>query len=149
MLIAAGVLVLVSAVLVPIPSFDDLRPRDGILMEANRERFSPCRRGDCTRTVVTVRHADGVHRYHFADADTAALEEGAPITVWTYPEFRGFDRRRVWHAVQNGRVIRDHAVLSAPDRRIRIGLLLLTPALLIGGGWISRHYDWQGRPAEA
>ena len=147
MLIAAGVLVVVSAVLVPIPPFDELESRPGTLIEASREGFSPCRWGDCTRTMVRVRHADGIRRYHFADADVAMLEEGEPITVWTYPEFRGFDRRRVWHAVQDGRVIRDHAVLATPDRRIRFGLLLLAPALLVGGGWVSRRYDWQGRPA--
>lgn len=148
-LVGSGTVVVVAAVMVPIPAFDELEPRPGTLVEARRERFSPCRRGDCTRTMVTIRHLDGVRRYHFADADTAALEAGAPITVWTYPEIRGFDRLRVWHAEQNGRVIRDHASLSAADRRIRIGLMLLAPILLLGGGWIARHYGWRGGRAEA
>lgn len=99
--------------------------------------------------MVSVRHPDGVRRYHFADADTALLDVGAPITVWTYPEIRGFDRRRVWHAEQRGRVIRDHASLSTADRRIRLALLLLAPALLLAGGWIARHYDWRGQRTAA
>lgn len=140
-LVAFGVLILASAVLVPIPPFDDLERRPGTLLEAARERFSPCSRGDCTRTIATVKHADGVRRYHLADADTAALEVDAPITLWTYPEFRGFKRVRVWHVEQRGRVIRDHARLSRADRSIRIALLLMAPVLILGGGWIVRHRD--------
>lgn len=143
-LIGFGLVILAAAALVPIPAFEDLDRRPGILLEAVRERFSPCTRGDCTRTIAVVRHADAVRRYHFADADTAALAVGSPITVWTYPEIRGFDRLRVWHAEQDGRVIRDHARLSRSDRRIRIGLLLIAPLMLLGGGWIVRHRDWRG-----
>jgi hypothetical protein len=144
-LVSFGVLILATAVFVPIPAFEDLEPRPGILLEAVRERYSPCRSGDCTRTMATVRHADGVTRYHFADADTATVEVGQPITVWTYPEFRGFDRVRAWHAEQGGRVIRDHERLSKADRRLRIALLALAPFLFLGGGWIVRHRDWRGR----
>ena len=147
LLIAVGVLVVGSAVMVPIPSFDQLERRDGMLVEASRERFTPCRRGDCTRTMVTVRHVDGTRRYHLADADTTLLEAGKPITIWTHPEFRGFDRRRAWHVVQGGWVIRDHATLATVDRRIRAGLLLLAPVLFVVGGWITRHYDPSTRTA--
>lgn len=144
-LVAFGVLILATTVLVPIPAFEDLERRPGVLLEAVRERYSPCRSGDCTRTMVTVRHADGVGRYHFADADTASLKVGQPITVWTYPEFRGLDRVRAWHTEQGGRVIRDHERLSKADRTIRVALLLIAPFLLLGGGWIVRHRDWRGR----
>lgn len=144
LLITFGLVILAATVLVPIPSFADLERRPGLLLDATRERFTPCRFGDCTRTIVTVRHADGVRRYHFADADTALLEVGSSITVWTYPEFRGFHRLRVWHAEQGARVIRDHASQSRSDRQIRIGLLLAAPLFLLGGGWIARHRDWRG-----
>lgn len=138
-MIVVGVTILATMVMVKIPAFEDLRPRQGTLVDASRERFSPCRRGDCTRTMVTVRHPDGEQRYHFADTDIEALDLDAPITVWTHPQLRGFDWLRVWHAEQGGRVIREHASLSTADRRIRLALLALVPVLFVAGGWLVRR----------
>lgn len=75
------------------------------------------------------------------------MEEGQPITVWTYPEIRGLDRRRAWHAVQRERVMRNHGPAAAADRGIRLALGLLMPLLIGGGGWLALRYDWQGRRA--
>jgi hypothetical protein len=144
MLLGAGLVIVVALLLVPIPVFEDLEPRTGTLVEARRDRFSPCRYGDCTRTLVTVRYEDRIREYNFADVDPGTMEEGAPITVWTYPEIRGLDRQRAWHAMQDGRVIRDHGPAAAADRGIRVGLALL-PVLVGAGWWITRRYDWQGR----
>jgi hypothetical protein len=144
-LLAMGCLIAVAVVVAPVPAFDDLHRRPGTLVDARRDRFSPCRSGDCTRTLVTVRHEDGTWEYHFGDADPERMQVGEPITVWTYPTIRGLDGRRVWHAVQNGRVIRDHGRAATADRRIRLGLVLVMP-FLIGIGWrLARRYDWQGR----
>lgn len=141
-----GCVIGAGIILAPVPEFDDLERRPGTLVEARRDRFSPCRYGDCTRTLVTVRHDDGAWEYHFGDADPGELEEGAPITVWTYPEIRGLDRRRTWHAVQSGRVIRDHGPAATADRRIRLVLVALMPILIGAGWWMVRRYDWQGQP---
>lgn len=144
-LLGAGVLIAATLVLVPIPEFEDLIPRTGTLLEARRDRYSPCRSGDCTRTLVTVRYDDGIREYNFADANPDTMEEGSAITVWTYPEIRGLDRQRAWHAMQGGLVIRDHGPIAAADRRIRTALVLLMPVLIWAGWWIARRYDWQGR----
>lgn len=145
LLLAVGGVIAASIVLVPVPDFEELEPRTGTLLDARRDRFSPCSRGDCTRTLVTVRHEEGSREYHFGDADLREMEEGEPITVWTYPEFRGLDRRRAWHAVQGDRVIRNHGPAAASDRGIRLVLGLLMPFLIGGGGWLALRYDWQGR----
>lgn len=76
------------------------------------------------------------------------MEEGAPITVWTYPLIRGFDRRRAWHAAQDGRVIRDHGPAATVERRIRLVLVALMPILIGAGWWMARRYDWRGRRTE-
>lgn len=144
-LLVFGCVVAVGVAVAPVPDFDELQSRPGTLLDARRDRFSPCRSGDCTRTLVTVRHEDGTWEYHFGDADPARMEMGAPITVWTYPEIRGLDGRRVWHAVQNGRVIRDHGPTATVERRIRLVLILLMPFLIGLGWWMARRYDWRGR----
>lgn len=147
LLLAVGLVILVALALVPVPDRADLNPRPGTLLDARHERFSPCRRAisDCTRTMITVRHPDGEARYNLADADPASMEVGAPITVWTYPEIRGFSRVRPWHVVQADRVIRDYAPQAADDRRIRLAFLLLCPVLLLGGGWLARKDDERAR----
>lgn len=144
-LVAGGIGAL--AVLAPIPGFEELEARSGVVVEARRERFSPCRRGsgDCTRTMVTVRHGDAVRDYHFGDIDTAAFEAGEPITVWTHPHLRGTDQPRVWHAEQGGRVLREYAAEARSDRRIRGVLVTLMPFLLVAGAWITGTYDGRGR----
>lgn len=145
LLLLAASVIAVAVVVAPIPDFEDLEPRTGTLVAAERERFSPCRSGDCTRTMVTVRHGAIVERYHFGDTDPARFRSGAPITVWTYPELRGLDRVRVWHAEHEGRVLREYGPLAAGDRRIRFWLVLLIPLLAGGGAWMFRRYDWAGR----
>lgn len=131
-LIGAGILVPLAGLLVPLPDFEDLVPGEGRVVEALREAV-PCRSGDCRRTMVTVRLGDDVRAYHFGDADPEQVRAGAPIRVWTYPEFRLGTRERLWHAEQDGRVIRDHATLVATDRRLRLLLFLsAVPALAFG-----------------
>ncbi len=48
MLMACGLLAAAGVLLVPIPDFDALTPRAGTLVDARRERFSPCRRSVST-----------------------------------------------------------------------------------------------------
>lgn len=145
MLFALGLLIAAAVALVPIPEFDELDVRTGTLIDVRRERYSPCRRGDCLRTMITVRHDGAATDYHFADTDTTLFRPGDPITVRTHREIRGLDGVRVWHAEQAGRVLRDHASEAAVDRRIRLVLVLLMPFAVGGGWWILRRYDWGGR----
>lgn len=145
--VAAGLAIVAMVYLGPIPEIEDLDVHSGTVVEARRERYRPCRRGDCTRTIVTVRHGGDEREYHFADVDTARFEVGAPITVWTYPVLRGTDRVRVWHAEQGGRVLREHDADARVDRRIRLAFILMVPLAIGGGAWIARNYDWRGRPA--
>lgn len=139
LLLTFGVVIGAGLFLAPVPGFDELERRPGTLVEARRDRFTPCRHGDCTRTLVTVRHEDGMWEYHFGDADLRELVEGEPITVWTYPEIRGLEGRRAWHAVQGDRVIRDHGPAATVDRRIRLVLAVLMPFLIGGGWWMARR----------
>ena len=144
-LVAFGLLVLAGLFVAPIPGFDELEARTGTVVEARRARFSPCRAGDCTRTVVAVRQGSEVREYHFGDTDPSRVEVGAPITVWTYPEIRGTARVRAWHAEQDGRVLLDHGPAAGSERTIRLWLGLFAPLGIIGGGWIALRYDWRGR----
>ena len=128
-----------AIIVIPIPDFEELEFREGVLVDARRERFRPCRSGDCTRTIVTVDHEGARAFYHFGDIATAALEVRAPITVGVYPEFLWSDRVRVWHAEQGGRILRDYSDAVAVDRRIRLGLLVLMPLLAASGIYLRRR----------
>jgi hypothetical protein len=146
--LAIGVAFLAAYGLAPVPDFDALEHRTGVVEDARRERFTPCRpsASDCVRTVVDVRHAAGVRSYHFADTALAEITVGDPIELWVAPAIRGLDDDRVWHAEQDGRRLRDYERQAQADRRIISVLVPLAPFLMLGGWWLLRRDDGRGNP---
>jgi hypothetical protein len=110
--------------------------------------ITPCRSSssDCVRTVVDVRHDEGVRSYHFADTALADIQVGDPIELWVAPAIRGLDDERVWHAEQDGRRLRDYESQARADRRIISVLVPLAPFLMLGGLWLLRRDDGPGNP---
>lgn len=146
-----GAIILLGYWLAPVPDFDELEQRTGIVEDARRDRIWFCRRslgGDCAHTVVDVRHAGGVRSYNFAQTPVDDVEVRAEIELWVAPSIKGFDADRVWHAEQGGRVIRDYEHQARADRQLIWFMVPLAPFLLFGGWWLTRRYDWQGNPVE-
>jgi hypothetical protein len=150
-LFLVGVLIVLAYLLVPLPDFDELERRVGVVEDARDERIWFCRQslgGDCAHTVVQVRHDSGVRNYNFAQTDADAITIGEEIVVWVAQEIRGLDRERLWHAEQGGRVVRDYEKAARADRKI-IGIMVpLAPFLIFIGLRLARRYDWQGNPVE-
>ncbi len=149
-LLLMGLAVVLAYFLAPVPEFEELARRTGVVEDVRRERITFCRRssGDCRHTVVQVRHEGGSRNYNFAQTDPDEIAIGAAIELWVAPSIKGLDDDRVWHAEQGGRIVRDYERQARADRRI-IGIMLpLAPFLIFGGWWLVRHYDWKGDPVE-
>lgn len=143
-----GVVILLGYWLAPVPDFDELEQRVGIVDDARSERTTFCRHSssECRHTVADVRDADGVRSYNFAQTSVDDIKIGAEIELWVAPSIKGFDSDRVWHAEQGGRVVRDYERQARADRRL-IGIMLpMAPFLVFGGLLLVRRYDWQGNP---
>lgn len=145
-----GAVILLGFWLAPVPDFDELEQRTGIVEDVRRDRITFCRHssGDCRHTVVDVRHAAGARSYNFAQTPVADIDVGAEIELWVAPSIKGFDSDRVWHAEQGGRVIRDYEHQARTDRKLIWMMVPLAPFLLFGGWWLIQRYDWQGNPVE-
>jgi hypothetical protein len=143
-----GALFLAAYWLAPVPDFDALSHRVGVVLEARRERITACRRSasDCLRTVVDVRHAEGVLTYNFADTPVSDVTVGAPIELWIAPTIRGLDDDRVWQAEQRGRRLRDYQHQARADRRIISVLVPPAPFLMLAGLWLLWRDDARGNP---
>jgi hypothetical protein len=150
-LFLVGVLIVLAYLLVPLPDFDELERRVGMVEDVRGERIWFCRRslgGDCAHTVVQVRHDGGARNYNFAQTDADEIAIGEEIVLWVAQEIRGLDRERLWQAEQDGRIIRDYERAAASDRKI-IGIMVpLAPFLILSGWWLIRRYDWQGNRVE-
>lgn len=146
LLVAASLVILAGILFAPVPDFEELEVRTGTVVSTERERYSPCRSGDCLRTMVTVRHADGVHRYHFAQTDPAVISVGEQITLRVAPHVSGLEAVRVWQAEQAGRIVREYGRQTSADRTIRLILAVLAPLLLLLGIRQMRRWDWAGNP---
>jgi hypothetical protein len=147
-MLGVGAVFLAAYWLAPVPDFDALEHRVGVALDARSERVTPCRRsaGDCLRTVVDVRHTEGVRSYNFADTPVSDVSVGAAIELWVAPAIRGLDDDRVWQAEQDGRRLRDYERQARADRRIISVLVPLAPLLMLGGLWLMRRDDAPGKP---
>jgi hypothetical protein len=143
-LFALGLVIVLAYVLVPVPDKAELERRQGTVVDARRERFSPCRElaSDCFRTIVEVRDANGTRTYNFAQVAVSDVTTGAAIDLDVAPIVKGFDYERVWQAEQNGRRLIDYEHQARTDRRIIAVLLTSAPLFMIGGLLLARRYDW-------
>lgn len=148
LLTAVGAVFLAAYWLAPVPDFDALEHRKGVVEDARRERVTPCRQsaGDCLHTVVDVAHAESVRSYNFADTPVTDVTVGAAIELWVAPAIRGLDGDRVWQAEQDGRRLRDYARQAQADRRIVSVLVPMAPFLILGGLWLTRRDDGPRNP---
>jgi hypothetical protein len=149
-LFLVGVVLLLAYLLVPVPDFDELERRVGVVEDVRRERITFCRHsaGDCRHTVVQFRHDSGARNYNFAQTDPDEIAINAEIVLWVAPSIKGLDHERVWQAEQGGQRILDYERLASSDRRL-IGIMVpLAPFLIFVGLWIIRRYDWQGNPVD-
>ena len=151
LLVIVGVTILLAYWLAPVPDFDELERRVGIVEDARRERITVCRNSSnkCLHTVVDVRHADGSRSYNFAQVAVDDIVTGEEIVLWVAPSIKGLDDDRVWQAEQGGRRVRDYESQARADRRIIWILVPLGPFLIVGGYWLARRYDWSGNPRSA
>lgn len=147
-LIVIGVAFVAGYFLAPVPGFDDLEHRTGIVEDARRERITPCRHSssDCLHTVVDVRHADGVRSYNFAQTPVDDVHVEAEIELWVAASIKGLDSDRVWHAEQGGRVVRDYERQARTDRTLIWITVPLAPFFVFGGYRLAKRYDWSGNP---
>ena len=148
LLVAVGVMFLLGYWLAPVPDFDELERREGIVEDAHSERIRFCRNSssDCLHTVVDVRHADGLRSYNFAQAAVGDVVTGEDIVLWVAPSIRGLDDDRVWQAEQGGRRVRDYESQARADRWIIWIMVPLGPLLIFSGYRLARCYDWSGNP---
>lgn len=147
-LIVIGVVFVAGYFLAPVPDFEDLEHRTGVVEDARRERITPCRHSssDCLHTVVDVRDEDGVRSYNFAQTPVDDVQVGAGIEMWVAPAIKGFDSDRVWHAEQGGRVVREYERQARADRTLIWIMVPLAPFFVFGGYRLAKAYDWSGNP---
>ena len=140
-LLIMGSVILLAALLVPVPEFEDLERRVGTVDAAREDRISFCRpgSGDCLHTVVEVRHNTGRQTYNFAQSLVSDIAVGEPIALWVAPPIIGLPGARVWQAEQGGRRIIDYEHQARGDRRIMWILIPLAPVLFAAGYWLVRR----------
>jgi predicted dithiol-disulfide oxidoreductase (DUF899 family) len=141
-LVVIGILILAASFLAPVPRFEDLERRTGVVEDARNQRTTFCRRltarDSCLHTVVDIRQAEGVESYNFAQTPVADIAIGRDIVLWVAPSIRGLGDMRVWHAEQDGRVVRDYESQARADRRLIWVMVPLAPVLVILGYWMIR-----------
>ncbi len=149
-LFLVGVILLLAYWLAPVPDFDELERRVGVVEDVRREEITFCRQSasDCQHTVVQVRHDSGARNYNFAQTDPDEIAIGAEIVLWVAPAIKGLDSDRVWQAEQGGQIIRDYERQARADRKLIGFMVPLAPFLIFGGLWLIRRFDWQGNRLE-
>lgn len=142
-LVVIGILILAASFLAPVPRFEDLERRTGVVEDARDQRTTFCRKlwahDSCLHTMVDVRHAEGLRSYNFAQTPVADISIGRDIVLWVAPSIRGLGDMRVWQAEQDGRVVRDYESQARADRRIIWIMVPLAPVLVILGYGLIRH----------
>ena len=149
-LFLVGVVLLLAYGLAPVPDFEELERRVGVVEDVRREPIKLCRRsaGDCRHTVVQAR-SDGASRdYNFGRTDPDEILIGAEIVLWVAPAIRGLDGERIWQAEQAGRRILDYEKQAGGDRTLIAIMVPLAPVLILVGLWLIRRFDWQGNLAD-
>lgn len=138
-----GLLILVGSFVAPVPSFEDLERRTGVVEDVRDVRTTFCRQlranDNCLHTVVDIRHPDGTRSYNFAQTPADDIAVGENIVLWVAPAIRGLGEMRVWQAEQGGRVLRDYESQARADRRIIWVMLPLAPILIALGYWLARR----------
>lgn len=149
-LLLAGVVLLLAYWLVPVPNLEELERRVSVVEDVRRDPIRFCRRsaGDCRHTVVQA-HRDGDSReYNFGRVDPDEIAIGEEIVLWVAPAIKGLESERIWQAEQGGRRIIDYEQQAGADRTLIAIMVPLAPFLIVAGLWLSRRYDWQGKPVE-
>lgn len=149
-LFVVGVVLLLAYGLVPVPDFEELERRVGIVEDVRREPIRFCRRsaGDCQHTVVRVRSDGDSREYNFGRTDPDEIRIGAEIVLWVTPTIRGLDGERIWQAEQAGRRLLDYERQASGDRTLIAIVVPLAPVLVFVGLWLMRRFDWQGNLAD-